>query len=346
MKEKKLNIEYIRVFAIFLTIMIHVSNIYRREFLEISNFDYFVSLIYNSISRICVPLFFMVSGMLLINAEFNFKKYYKRILKFVLILIFWSLVYYFVNNYMDISGTFSKFVVNSFFNANMSSKHLWFMYAIIALYISLPFIQNMCKNMTYEQENLFIILWGVFSGFSFLYLPFAEEFLGHNVNISYPVPIINGAYYLGYFIMGNILYKRFKNVKLTKKTNIFCILLYCFSVLTIVLITFVCSIIHNMPYDYTLWYRGVFAIIATCAVFVLFIGNEGIFNNKNILKLSKFSFGIYLIHILFLKILNSHLDITIYSPIIFIPLITLGIYIVSLLACFVIKKIPLIKNII
>lgn len=346
MKEKKLNIEYIRVFAMFLTIVIHVSNIYRREFLEISNFDYLISLLYNSVARICVPLFFMISGMLLINEKFDFKKYYKRIGRYVLILIFWSLIYYFINNYNDISGTFLDFLIGTFFNANMTSKHLWFMYAIIALYIALPFIQNMCKSMTYEQENLFIILWGVFSGFSFLYLPFAENVLWHGVNVSYPVPIINGTYYLGYFVMGYILSRKFKNTKLTKKNNIFCIFLYGLSIFTIVLITFVCSLVHNMAYDYTLWYRGVFSIIASCSVFIFFIGNEDKFKNKFVLKLSKYSFGVYLIHILFLKILSNNLDIISYNPIIFIPIFTLLIYIVSLIACFVIKKIPLIKKII
>ena len=74
MKERKINIEFLRIVAMFLTIMLHVSNIYRKSFFDISSVDYYVSLLYNSISRICVPLFFMISGMFLIKEEFDFKK--------------------------------------------------------------------------------------------------------------------------------------------------------------------------------------------------------------------------------------------------------------------------------
>ena len=49
--------------------------------------DYLVAVIFNSLSRICVPLFFMVSGIFLIGEDYDRKKYIKRIVRFILIVI-------------------------------------------------------------------------------------------------------------------------------------------------------------------------------------------------------------------------------------------------------------------
>ena len=237
-------------------------------------------------------------------------------------------------------------MVNSFFNTNFTAKHLWFMYAIISIYIALLFIQNMCKNMTLEQENMFMILWALFSGFSFVYLPLAEGLLGYSVKVTYPVPIISGTYYLGYFILGHILSKRFHGVKFTKKHNIFCIGLYIVSTVVISIMAYFFSNLYNEVYEYSLWYRGVFAIIATGSIFSFIIGNSDKFKNKFILKLSSLSFGVYLIHVIFLNMFADNFDIIKYNPLIFIPLLTIIIFVLSLGSSYIIKKIPIIKNII
>ena len=43
-----------------------------------------------------------------------------------------------------------------------TKRHLWFMYAIIGIYIVLPFVQKMCKNLSKVEENLFMVLWAFF----------------------------------------------------------------------------------------------------------------------------------------------------------------------------------------
>lgn len=345
MTNKKINIEFIRIFAIALTIMIHVSNVYIYSFEKITNFDFLISIIYNSIARICVPLFFMISGIFLIKQEYNRQKYFNRIKKFVCILLIWSIIYYLINNNFKITNLTST-IINSFLNANMTSRHLWFMYAIIGIYIALPFIQNMCKNLTKEQENIFLILWAILSGFAVIYVPVARIITKTNVDITYPIPIINSAYYLGYFISGHILYERFKDSKTSKSKNIFLISYYILSTLVTILSTYFISIIEKKVFDSMMWYRSIFTIIATVSIFILVVINEKKIKSSIILKLSKYSFGIYLIHMIFLKIIKSNLSIIDLNPIISIPLITIIIYILSLLSCLIIKKIPIIKNII
>ena len=49
MKERKINIEFIRVFAIIMTVVIHVSNVYIYSFNHISEVNYLISVIFNNI---------------------------------------------------------------------------------------------------------------------------------------------------------------------------------------------------------------------------------------------------------------------------------------------------------
>jgi surface polysaccharide O-acyltransferase-like enzyme len=83
MKKREINIEFIRVFAIFMTVMIHVSNTYINNISKIDSFEFNTAVVYNSLSRVCVPLFFMVSGIFLIKQEYDRQKYINRIIKII-----------------------------------------------------------------------------------------------------------------------------------------------------------------------------------------------------------------------------------------------------------------------
>ncbi len=345
MCDKKLNIEFIRVFSIIMTIVIHISNVYIYNFSNISNNYFLTSVIFNSFSRICVPLFFMISGAFAIQKEYTNKKYIFRVLKFILVLFIWSIIYYIQKNGFNFKDI-SIVVLNSIFNANMTSRHLWYMYAIIGIYIAFPFIQNMCKNLNTQQENLFLILWGIFSGFTVILIPLAYKITNYHITVSYPVPLINSAYYLGYFICGHILYKRFEKINFNRIKNIICFSIFLISTSITIFFTYFKSVKTNQLFDSMFWYKSVFTIISAICIFILFLVNKNIIKNKIILNFSKHTFGIYLIHIVFLNIIKKHYNIIEYNPIITIPILTLIIYLLSLFSCMVLSKIPYVNKII
>lgn len=344
MNKKSLNIEFIRIFAIFMTITIHVSNLYIYSFTKVCNGYFLTSVILNSVSRICVPLFFMISGALSIPKEYSFKKYCSRILKFILVLFIWSFIYYIQKNGFEFKNIGVVFV-NSIFNANMTSRHLWYMYAFIGINIVLPFIQSMCKNLNTEQENLFLTLWVILSGISVIIIPIARTITKTNIDFSYPIPMINAAYYLGYFICGHILYKRFNNINFDKIKNIVCIVTFILSTAITAFFTYYISVKTNKLFDSMLWYKSIYIILATFSIFLLFISKKEAFKNPIILKFSTHSFGIYLIHILFLNIIKQYINIIDFNPIIAVPLVTLIIYFASLVSCAILSKIPYINKI-
>jgi len=344
MAERKINIEFIRVFSILMTIVIHVSNNYIRSFGEITNTYFFTAVVFNSLSRVCVPLFFMIGGIFALGKEYDRKRYFERIKKFIIVLVVWSIIYYLTRNGFNFDNALKVFV-NSFFNAEKTSRHLWYMYPLIGIYIALPFIQNMCKNLTIEQENLFMGLWICFSGLSFVFIPVAKVLLKTNVDITYPIPLINSAYYMGYFVSGHILYKRFNKAQFSKKKNILCILTYIFAILITILLTCGISIKSHKFFEAATWYRGALIIIATFAVFILFVANGEKFKLSAVCLISKHTFGIYLIHIIFLDIIKQYIDIVALNPIISIPLLSVLIYVCSLVACMILSKIPFVNKI-
>lgn len=345
MTNRKLNIEFIRIFSVIMVISIHVANVYIRRFDSVSQGYFLTATISSSLSRVCVPLFFMISGAFMGDKEFDKKSYFNKIFKFIGILAIWSIIYYFTKNGFEFEGV-EKVIANSFFNADMTSRHLWYMYPLIAIYIALPFIQNMCKNLSKESENLFIILWFLLSGLSFIYIPLAEFITKGNITLEYPVPLINSAYYVGYFVSGHILYKRFKDVSFNKKQNLICIGIYLVSTLITILSTYFISLKVGNAISPPTWYRGALVIIASFAVFLLIIANKDSFKAPFIYTLSKHTFGIYLIHMIFLNIIKKTVTVAELNPVIAIPVITATVYICSLISCMLLSKIPFIKKVI
>lgn len=67
MREKKYNIEILRMISFVMVIVIHVSNYFCRAYGSISNGEYIYSLVINSLARVSVPCFFMMSGALLLG---------------------------------------------------------------------------------------------------------------------------------------------------------------------------------------------------------------------------------------------------------------------------------------
>ncbi len=339
--KRNYKIDLLRIILIVLVIIVHISNLYLVRFTKISLSKYTISLFFNSFSRICVPLFFMISGALLINEKYDKKKYFTRIIKFIIILIIWSIIYSILNETVELKTFFL-----SLFNARSTQRHLWFMYVIIGLYIALPFIQNMCKNMTKELENLFIILWSIFSGLAVIYEPLINHIANIEVNVEYPIPIIQATYYLGYFILGHILYKRIENNEINIK-NRSLILIYILSSLITFSFTLYSSIKLNYHYESMLWYKSIFTIIASTSIFLLVLNkNYNIKNEKIIKYFSSLTFGIYLIHMIFLNKITEHYLIINYSPILTIPILSLIILFLSIICISILKKIPYINKII
>ena len=164
-------LDYIRVFACFLVILVHASeNFYGapgstdmagpQSFLANEADRLWVS-VYDGFSRLAVPLFMIVSAFLLapMKEEQSMWQFYRqrclRILPpfFIFMLLYSTLPML----WGQIDGeTSMKDLSRIFLNFPTLAGHLWFMYPLISLYLFIPIISPWLRKATAKEERFFI----------------------------------------------------------------------------------------------------------------------------------------------------------------------------------------------
>ena len=164
-------LDYVRVFACFLVIVVHASeNFYGaagstdmagpQSFLANESDRLWVS-IYDGFSRMAVPLFIIVSAFLLtpMKEELTSWQFYRqrciRILPpFLLFMVLYSTLPLLWGQ-ID-AETSVKDLSRILLNFPTQAGHLWFMYPLISLYLFIPVISPWLKKATAKEERFFI----------------------------------------------------------------------------------------------------------------------------------------------------------------------------------------------
>ena len=280
MRKRDYRLDLLRVISMIMVVIIHIANYYCRAFNDIDKISYLGALIFNTISRISVPFFFMISGATLLNKEYEKQKNKDRIIRKFITLFVITIIYFIWDKYYMCKGTNIISLLSK-----PERKLLWFMYAIIGIYISLPFVKCMVDKMVKTEDKLFVILWLIFNGI----------FKGLNIGNTYLIPIISGTYYLGYFIIGYMIIKYYDYIK-KNRNNKLLLITAIISFIIVVILTYYISINSGKHFTYLLTYSNILIMIASLSSFIYLFFNIKDKENKIISKLSNLSFGIYLFH--------------------------------------------------
>ena len=114
--------------------------------------DWLSAVTINSITTCGVPIFFMMSGALLIGKEFNFKKLLERVIGLYISLLLWSLVYIIYRSFSGESIDIKKQLIWSIFKEQY--YHLWFMYTIVGISVAMPII-SMIYGLFQKETEIF-----------------------------------------------------------------------------------------------------------------------------------------------------------------------------------------------
>lgn len=151
--KKVIYLEFLRVISILCVMMNHTGT--RGFFLFAERQDsklYFLYMFFSIAIKVAVPLFFMISGALLLKRSESISYTFRhRIIKYIVILIFISAVYHIF--YHFINGTplsFKEYFVTLI--SYKASMALWYLYSHIAILMMLPLLSILVKNM---QEKHF-----------------------------------------------------------------------------------------------------------------------------------------------------------------------------------------------
>lgn len=345
-KQNQIWVDYVRVFATFCVVFLHSAAPLLYKYNELSAIDWWVGNFYDSVVRICVPLFFMISGYLLLEENESLKFFFqKRIRKVLIPLVAWSLIYVFWKAYYEKTTLLSFY---SFYSLAISPAydHLWFLYAIIGIYLFVPILRIIVKNTSRTILNYYLLLWF----FATSIIPLMEQVTG----LKSKIDLLSISGFSGYLVMGLLLGK----YRSTTKAAIASAVVFIACTFITFAGTYLLTIRNKgVFFGYFYGYQSPNVIIASAAALVFIkhlVENSNIFQRPALLSivhsLSSASFGIYLIHAIFLYLLSAGdfgftLSGLVGNPIYNIPATAATAFLLSYFSIVAIKKIPIIKRI-
>jgi surface polysaccharide O-acyltransferase-like enzyme len=347
-----LNIDLIRILAIFMVILIHATTEYNPDITDIMSPQgielWWATNVYDALSRVSVPLFIMVTGYLLLQQSkldeslgVFFKKRWKRI---GLPILFWGGIYFawraFVNHEALTALSIAQGVLAGPY------QQFWFIYLLIGLYLLTPLIRVVVTHADIKLIKYFLVIW--FIGTAIipifkLYTPLVPSLDWFNDTIFSQTGLI------GYFILGAYI------TKFKIRKSILYLTFIASNLVTIFGTYFIVRYIGGKYWQFFYDYTSFNIIFATAALFLILYS---IPLPKRFPKVDKIlsvvgasTLGIYLMHYIPMEVLQKgylgvKISVSTLNPIIELPLISLLTLLICLVVILPAQKVPLLRRLI
>lgn len=154
--------------------------------------------IYGSLLRPSVPLFVMMTGLLLLPVKKQplGKFYKKRIYRVLFPFLIWSVLYSMFPWFTGILGLPKEIIGDFFcytqgqesqslidslkdvamipFNFSHKENHMWYIYLLIGLYLYMPFFSAWIENADRKTKRAFLLIWIIS-----LFIPYLKEYVAN-----------------------------------------------------------------------------------------------------------------------------------------------------------------------
>lgn len=153
LKKRIVYLDFLRCFAILLVIVLHsiANTIVNPAFYQLPS--WYLCMAVDPFDRAAVPLFFMISGALLLNRSGTERvgAFYRHNLPKLLVpLAAWSVIYYFFYGARE-GRTLSLTEFLGQLLGQGVSFHMWFIYSLLGLYLLCPFLKRVTDQCTVGQ---------------------------------------------------------------------------------------------------------------------------------------------------------------------------------------------------
>ena len=347
-------IDLIEVIGILFVLMYH-STTYYFNILD-KSLGLFLKYYLRTVLSMCVPLFFFANGYLLINRKFDFKKHINKLVRIVILTFIWGignvLLYRPIEDeYMSIVEIVKHILVCW----PECTKHLWYMGALICIYVFFPFLKIAYDN----NKQVFCYLIIIIACFTF-----------GNTIINHVVSILSGlmgkgnevyrqnwfgmfnpfrgiyGYAFVYFCVGGMAYdikNKLETIEVVKR-NVLAIVAIIFSSMLLfgegVYFTFLTGEVWDVVCQ---GYDTVFTFISVCALFVLSLSYNKEY--KCVKLISCNILGIYFIHDVIIHMLRPFVkEISLMDSYIGGLVFAVIVLMISLIVVLFLKQIPVVKQ--
>lgn len=345
-----LSADIIRIIAILGVVIIHTTNAVYTRVDFFGGTMWWITILLDSLSRISIPLFLLLSGYLLLEKDESLQQSIKRIMSRIAIpLLFWTIFYIWFGTGIPSLNRLNLFIFPKIFFADV--YHLYYLVIIIGLYFVSPMIRAYLRSTTYVSQkflmNLFLIL-----GMSEVLFQFVFQGCLSQNFFTWWIP------YTGLFVAGYVLGKNVNKLNFHKL-----IIGYFIGLIATISFNYLhyYLLVHKSNFldsagclsHYTDHYLSINVVLMSlCAFLILlriqykFVIKSAIFSTF-VKSLAKCTFGIYLIHPVVARILEIQFHLAVdFSSLSLGTVILLKFilvfavsYLITLIAC----RIPIIK---
>ena len=322
-KDRLEYVDAVRVFAIVMVLLLHCICDYSNHSGNFGRPLWWITAFLNEITRTGVPLFFMISGFLLIDGvdTSNIGGFYKRrLLKVAVPFLVYHVFYYCYfrlhNGQNLLDGTFFVQLVNS-----GSAYHLWFVYSMLVLYLFVPFVKMIVEKSTVKMLMAFFVL----TIFQTTLTPVLNILFGGKVYFFFTEDGIVG--YMGYAVLGYILGRH--EIKWDK----IMIALGLLAIPVFALVNF-CGAMQGKGFVFNGGYT-INHYIEAAAIFLLF-KKLNVGKTRVVGLLSVLSFRAYLIHVFVIELFKSALSN--FSPSVMMALLFILTLLLSFVWAYVVER--------
>lgn len=332
-------LDQLRSLAALAVVWLHVAASVVVRNPDIHSFAWWLGNLGDAASRWCVPVFMMISGALLLDREavtqppLSFLR--KRYLRLAVPGVFWTLLY------LAVAATDSESLTLADARQSLFTGtpwyHLWYLYMLFGLYLVTPALRHLVQVCDHRNLRVLIVASFVAGGFEVLVLHRGESFF-----------LLRCLPLLGYFLAGHYLFVTSRNhLPGVSMRGLLALIGSC--ALLIALGTAwllpdmglrACSLMYA--------WQNPLVIVMSLAVFSLLLrGAHTAPLGEPLQRLAPLSFGIYLLHPLWLLGL-ANLGLTAWSwhPMLGIPLLTLIAAALSALTVYLMRQSAFLRQVV
>ncbi len=364
-------IDLLRIIACLLVIISHSCDFFVGKFDQSP--DFYSGVAWGSLVRPCVPLFVMISGVLLLPIRVDTGVFYARRMKRIIIpLVFWSIVlpilFYLYLSVVKTTtpnidmeahtlGATVKKLYTFIFNFNYDTIPFWYLYMLIGIYLFIPIISAWLTQASQRDIRRFILIWIVS-----LFIPYIQllaPFLGYTGNYG-NMGLLGvcdwnpyGTFYyfsgfIGYIVLAYYLVRYPLNWSWNKTLGITIPVFLTGYLITLFGFLFMQE--HypaNYAYLEIVWYfSGANVFLMTISLFIIFqkirIGESALLS-----RTASLTFGVYLCHFVIVQsgydLVHTWLPI---PPYLQIPVIAVFSFTLSLLIIRLMSQSRILRNVI
>lgn len=195
---RKVYLDILRVCAIILVIFNHTAEFHIPFNRDASLYTY-AFLHFSILDKIAVPLFFMITGALLLPKEESFSVIFKkRVLRICIVIFIFQLIQHAYSSIaLGFHFTISTFLLDCIEGNGSSAMTTWFLYAYLSVLLMLPILRILAKNMSTKHFVYLFALHLLFSSFSPIHNGIERWLiLSNNYNQQYVFIYLFAGYYI------------------------------------------------------------------------------------------------------------------------------------------------------